>query len=662
MLFKSFVVVVVCRLQLSRGARLSEAQLSSFSRYREAIFEFVDPPSKTVAKKGKDGAEDDSEEDLFAHLSPLNVTLRLKEDTSFFEAGYKEIEVDDNDTATITRDGPPHCFYRGDAFDDDSELVGQFFLSTCSDNFRGALKTFNRSYELHFAKEIDQYVLVDLEDFEADKSFLFFDGIDDKTNISSRRLSNRQLSANECQSKPDKYAKIVIFNDFDMRQSFDNAESMFEYAAMAFGYMRDIYFDSPSSVFKANGDMGLFDPQFINCKFQPLIAGQVSYSNGNPSVLRDCGTDASCLLRAFAKLELVTNRQSSLDAFNLDYIDNALLMSGIDFAGSTVGVAYVGAMCSPTASASVNSIAPSMRTLVVGASVLAHELGHNIGMPHDSSSSSYLMAPTVRGNPSGNNIRFSDTSKAKANDYFENVYDRYSNRPRCLDDSPSSTTTTPSPSPAPNAQPISPAAAAVFELRGSSVQKSRHGKYADIGVCEGLPIYECVEGCGSAVKMWYKSTRWQVGTRGCGKWVSGVRATVNAPSTPLATGDNWQEYDGTSWSANANIEVFYKITWTGSTSQTYREGTYDRDGTCNSLPFFTCTDCSSSSTQRLGYEPRYSAWILSRDWNNCRTDTGGAVFFTNSPQSPIDAKNNWQEAIAGTFQPNANINVQLIEL
>ncbi|KAG1958725.1 disintegrin and metalloproteinase domain-containing protein [Pimephales promelas] len=63
--------------------------------------------------------------------------------------------------------------------------------------------------------------------------------------------------------------------------------------------------------------------------------------------------------------------------------DNAQLLSAIDFEGSTVGLAYIGTLCGGLSTGIVQD--HNSNSIAVGAT-MAHEMGHNLGMNHDSSS------------------------------------------------------------------------------------------------------------------------------------------------------------------------------------------------------------------------------------------------------------------------------------
>ncbi|XP_076848361.1 disintegrin and metalloproteinase domain-containing protein 28 isoform X2 [Brachyhypopomus gauderio] len=63
--------------------------------------------------------------------------------------------------------------------------------------------------------------------------------------------------------------------------------------------------------------------------------------------------------------------------------DNAHLVTDIDFDGSTVGLAFIGTLCSGHSTGVIQNHNP--RAVAVGAT-MSHEMGHNLGMNHDTSS------------------------------------------------------------------------------------------------------------------------------------------------------------------------------------------------------------------------------------------------------------------------------------
>ena len=78
------------------------------------------------------------------------------------------------------------------------------------------------------------------------------------------------------------------------------------------------------------------------------------------------------------------------------------LFTGRNLEGSTVGIAYTGALCSRRFGAGLTQ---GTHSLTVDSLIAAHELGHNFGAPHDGTSGSaceaeaqtFLMAPSVNG-------------------------------------------------------------------------------------------------------------------------------------------------------------------------------------------------------------------------------------------------------------------------
>uniref|UniRef100_A0A8C7X738 ADAM metallopeptidase domain 28 n=1 Tax=Oryzias sinensis TaxID=183150 RepID=A0A8C7X738_9TELE len=164
---------------------------------------------------------------------------------------------------------------------------------------------------------------------------------------------------------------------------------------------------------------------FVNLVYKPLktfiaLVGLEVWSNGDLITITN---PAGQNLDAFTKW-----RNSELKKRKNH--DNAHLISGIDFEGSTVGLAFVGTLCSDH---SVGVIQDHNNNAIAVGATLAHEMGHNLGMNHDDSSAcacagdSCIMAAALSWNVPRS---FSSCSSS--------TYERYltDRSPSCLLDKP----------------------------------------------------------------------------------------------------------------------------------------------------------------------------------------------------------------------------------
>ncbi|KAI3372234.1 hypothetical protein L3Q82_022745, partial [Scortum barcoo] len=117
---------------------------------------------------------------------------------------------------------------------------------------------------------------------------------------------------------------------------------------------------------------------FVNMAYKPLktfiaLVGFEIWSDGDKiTVTPPAGANLDAFMN-WRNTELMKRKKH----------DNAHLISGIDFEGATVGLAFIGTLCSGHSVGVVQD--HNDRAIAVGAT-LAHEMGHNLGMDHDDSS------------------------------------------------------------------------------------------------------------------------------------------------------------------------------------------------------------------------------------------------------------------------------------
>ena len=149
----------------------------------------------------------------------------------------------------------------------------------------------------------------------------------------------------------------------------------------------------------ANDVQTNYDDEFAD-EIQFLIVEQQVFTT-QASDPFTTNTDAGTLLDDF------TNWGPS--GFNQTH-DVGSIWTGRNFAGSTIGIAWVGAICTGVRYNALENFTSNASTKRV---MVAHELGHNFDADHDASGSPHIMAPSVSG---------STTWSATSINVIENFY------------------------------------------------------------------------------------------------------------------------------------------------------------------------------------------------------------------------------------------------
>uniref|UniRef100_A0A098M225 Metalloproteinase (Type III) 10a n=1 Tax=Hypsiglena sp. JMG-2014 TaxID=1550645 RepID=A0A098M225_9SAUR len=110
--------------------------------------------------------------------------------------------------------------------------------------------------------------------------------------------------------------------------------------------------------------------------------------------------------------------------------DNAQLLTGINLNGQTLGIGYIGTLCHSALSSAI--VQDHEKNTIFIAITMAHEMGHNLGINHDTGSCTCgpklcLMSSTIRCEPL---YRFSNCSHEQHRRYLISM------RPQCLLDKP----------------------------------------------------------------------------------------------------------------------------------------------------------------------------------------------------------------------------------
>ncbi|KAK7933105.1 hypothetical protein WMY93_004001 [Mugilogobius chulae] len=328
---------------------------------------------------------------------PLEMHLERNDElltTDYSETHY----LKDGTRVTRAPDHIDHCYYQGKIAGDSGSAAS---ISTC-DGLRGYFRTSEQRFLieplLSSEPDGDHAVMPFSED---ERSTPAVCGVTNTTwddNYEPPTGRSRSRSANFIVQQ-QKYLELYLVADYRlyMKMKEDQAE------------LRKRMFEVVN---------------FVNMAYKPMrtfvaLVGLEVWSSGDQiSVTPPAGANLDAFMK-WRNTELVKIKNH----------DNAHLVSGIDFEGATVGLAFIGTLCSGHSVGVVQD--HSDRAIAVGAT-LAHEMGHNLGMNHDDSGcvcqgSSCIMAPSL-----SYNVPRSFSSCSGTN------YEKYqlSRNPECLLDKP----------------------------------------------------------------------------------------------------------------------------------------------------------------------------------------------------------------------------------
>ncbi|KAK2845847.1 hypothetical protein Q7C36_010701 [Tachysurus vachellii] len=289
------------------------------------------------------------------NLSGNHIEMHLEKNTDFISEDYTETQYMSDGTPVVTKPEMDLCYYQGKIMNDRNSMVS---MSIC-DGLRGYIQT---------AKQ--RFIIEPLsEDTDGDHAVMKYEDVTDSPSVcgvtnttwypfpegfpgSSRGRSKARMSGPTL-FQQNKYNEVVLVVDNRMYLKLDRNITK----------VRQKIFDILN---------------FVNVVYKPLntfiaLIGLEVWSDGDKIAVT---TPSSDTLGAFTKWR-------NEDLVKRIKHDNAHLITEIDFDGATVGLAFVGTLCTESSTGVIQN--HNTRAIAVGAT-LAHEMGHNLGMGHDNSS------------------------------------------------------------------------------------------------------------------------------------------------------------------------------------------------------------------------------------------------------------------------------------
>uniref|UniRef100_A0A8C3NGV3 Uncharacterized protein n=1 Tax=Geospiza parvula TaxID=87175 RepID=A0A8C3NGV3_GEOPR len=343
------VVIIHYHLLLEFCHRSSREKFPGAEQY-----EIVYPQKLHAVHRRAAGTSSEVGKEIISWPTERKWLLQLRKNRDLLAGDYSEtLYSTDGQQITTTPRIKDHCYYGGHV-EGDAESVAS--ISTCT-GLSGYFETRGQKFLIEplGASDRDEHVVYKYEALKQEPIKTCGLVNNSWEQDSSGPINGIFKSSNSPEMKAylkaRKYLELYVVADNALYKKYD--EDVKNIRQRIFGIVNYI-----NTVYKA-----------INTHV--ALVGLEVWTDGDKFPL---SRDAGFTLEAFSKW-----RQS--DLLKRKRNDNAQLITGLDFEGTTIGLAFMKSICSDSFSAGI--IQDHNRNEVAVAATMAHEMGHNLGMSHD---------------------------------------------------------------------------------------------------------------------------------------------------------------------------------------------------------------------------------------------------------------------------------------
>ncbi|KAL0964801.1 hypothetical protein UPYG_G00329130 [Umbra pygmaea] len=281
--------------------------------------------------------------------------LHLKINKEFLSQNFVQHSHKADGTLVTTYSRPEaHCYYHGQVADHDDSLVA---LSTCS-GLRGVIILGNSSFGLEPVNQstTNEHLLYRLEHTQSEP---FFCGV------------TNEASQTETHSPFDPSHSLTAL----LRKKRNLPQTRYVELVLVVDYLRYTYMNKNQTAVREEMVQlaNLLDGYYEQLNIRIVLVGLEIFMDANPFSVNGAPGDVLGSFVSWRKnvlLPLIRN-------------DDAQLIVGQSgaYSGGILGMAFVGTVCSASSAGGI--VVYSKHNLAYVSTIVAHEMGHNLGMNHD---------------------------------------------------------------------------------------------------------------------------------------------------------------------------------------------------------------------------------------------------------------------------------------